>query len=114
MGIKTVKLCIGTACTLMPGLSQADHERRYQETFKPLVSSLYNLPELLFTLYLSGSLIDWLERYHPEFFMILEEMAGRKQIDILGGGYYAPLFPLIPPADRVAQIELLTTSLRKH
>jgi 4-alpha-glucanotransferase len=114
MGTKSVKLCIGTACTLTPGLSQADYERRYQDTFKPLVSSLYNLPEVFFTLYLSGSLIDWLERYHPEFFMILEEMAGRKQIDILGGGYYAPLFPLIPPADRVAQIELLTTTLRKH
>jgi hypothetical protein len=62
---------------------------------------------------MSGSLVEWLERCHAEFFMILNEMIARKQIDILGGGYYAPLFPLVPPVDRVGQIELLTTALRK-
>jgi hypothetical protein len=114
IGVKTVKVCFGTACTLTPGLESADYEKQYQETCKPLVSALYNLPELPFTLYLSGTLIEWLEHRHPEFFMIVEEMIGRKQIDILGGGYYAPLFPLIPPVDRVAQTELLTTTLRKQ
>ena len=39
---------------------------------------------------------------------------GDAQADILGGGYYDPLFPLIPPADRVGQIELLTTVLRRY
>lgn len=46
--------------------------------------------------------------------MIIEEMVSRKQIEILGGGYYSPFFPLLPPADRVGQIELLTTQIRKN
>ncbi|ULQ60020.1 hypothetical protein K7I13_01405 [Brucepastera parasyntrophica] len=108
------KLCLGTYCTITPGSDPEFCERQYQVIYKPLVSSLYNLPQLPFSLYISGILIDWLERQHPEFFMILEEMANRKQIDILGGGYYNPFFPLLPPADRVGQIELLTTSIRKH
>lgn len=113
-GQKSLKLCFGTNCHFLPGLDSAAYEHQYQTIYKPLISALYTLPELPFTLYMSGMFIDWMEHHHPEFFMILEELVTRKQIDILGGGYYSPLFPLIPPADRVGQIELLTTVLRKY
>jgi len=112
--LKSIKLCFGINCSFMPGLDSAEYENQYQHIFKPLISALYTLPELPFTVYLSGTLIDWMERQHEEFFMILDEMVARKQIDILGGGYYAPFFPLVPPVDRVGQIELLTTVLRKY
>lgn len=113
-GVRTVQVCFGTICTLTPGLDPDQYEVKYQRVYKPLISSLYNLHQLAFTLYLSGPLIEWMEHNHPEFFMILEEMLSRKQIDVLGGGYYDPLFPMIPPADRVGQIELLTTAIRKY
>ena len=114
IGIQSLKLCFGTCCTLTPGLDSAEYELQYQNSYKPLISALYNLPGLPFTIYMSGTLIDWMEHNHAEFFMILEEMVSRKQIDILGGGFFSPLFPLLPPADRVGQIELLTTTLRKY
>lgn len=110
----SIKLCFGTVCAFAQNLDAVDCEKKYQSVFKPLISALYALPELPFTLHVPGTSIEWMEREHPEFFMLLEEMFARKQIDILGGGYYSPLFPLIPPADRVGQIELLTTALRKH
>jgi len=113
-GLASIKLCFGLHISFLPGLDSTEYENQYQQIFKPLITALYTLPELPFTVYLSGTLIDWMERHHEEFFMILEEMVARKQIDILGGGYYAPLFPLIPPADRVGQIEMLTTVLRKY
>jgi len=91
-GTKSVHVCFGTNCTFPPGFASDDCERLYQNTYKPLLSSLYNIPELPFTLSLSGPLIEWMEHHHPEFFMILEEMVARKQIEILGGGYYSPLF----------------------
>ena len=46
--------------------------------------------------------------------MLIEDMVTRKQAEILSGGFYEPMFPLIPPQDRIGQIELLTTYLRKH
>ena len=108
------KICFGTECVLFPEYESGPYEQQYQNLYKPLVSLLYTLPELLFSLYIPGPTMEWLEHHHTEFFMILEEMISRKQLDILGGGYYSPLFPLIPPTDRVGQIELLTTILRKH
>lgn len=110
----SVKLCLGTVCTITPGIDSSRYEEQYQELYKPLLSSLYTLPELSFTLFMSGPFLDWIEHNHPEFFMIIEEMTSRKQLEILGGGYYTPYFPILPPADRVGQTELLTTSLRKQ
>ena len=43
---------------------------------------------------------------------ILHELEGRKQVEILGGGYYDPLFPLLFPVDRNGQIEMLSSELR--
>ena len=45
---------------------------------------------------------------------MLAELVNRKQVEILGGGFYEPIFPLIMPIDRVGQIELNTTNIRKQ
>lgn len=111
--VSKLTVCFGVHCSLGPGLDQAECKARYENVFKPLVSALYTLPSLPFTISMCGPFTEWIERYHPEFLIILNEMMARKQIDIIGGGYYSPLFPLIPPSDRVGQIEMLTTVFRK-
>lgn len=111
---RKIYICLGTTCTLPAGNDSDQHERHYQRIYKPLISSLYTLERIPFTLFLTGPFLEWMEHNHPEFFMLTEELLARKQIDVLGGGYYDPLFPLIPPADRVGQVELLTTSIRKY
>ncbi|HHU36163.1 MAG TPA: DUF1926 domain-containing protein [Treponema sp.] len=110
----SIKLCLGTACSISPGLDCSKYEEQYQELYKPLLSNLYNLVELPFTLFMSGPFLEWIEHKHPEFFMLIEEMIARTQLEVLGGGYYTPYFPMISPSDRVGQTELLTTSIRKQ
>jgi len=66
--------------------------------YKPLLSSLYTSQELSFALFMSGPFLDWIEHAHPEFLMIVEEMISRKQLEVLGGGFYTPYFPFsLPP-----------------
>jgi alpha-amylase len=65
-------------------------------------------------LFYSGTVFAWLEENHPEFLLLLVEMYNRKQIEILGGGFYNPLFALIQTSDRVGQIEMLTTYIRRN
>ena len=62
----------------------------------------------------SGVILNWIERRHPEFFMLLEDVFSRKQAEFLGGGFYNPALPLLPLSDKIGQIEMLTTYLRKH
>lgn len=102
------------AYNLMPeGMEESAFEETYQVAWRPFLSTLYRFPGIFAALHYSGTVLHWLESRHPEFLMLLEEMALRKQVELLGGGFYAPLFPLIPGPDRLGQVELLTTFIRR-
>lgn len=88
-------------------------EEEYQKNIKPILTYLYANPSFSLSVSLSGLMLEWFEKEHSECISIINELISRKQIEIIGGGYYSPLFPLLPPVDRVAQIEMLTTALRK-
>ena len=111
--MKKIKLIFGTTNSQPVGASDEEVESVYQKSYKPFIRALYNAPHVRATLHYSGHLLYWLERHHSEFIDVLSELVGRKQVELLGGGFYEPIFPLIPRADRLGQIERLTTYLRK-
>ncbi len=108
-----MNLIIGMYNHLPEGLPDGHFEQVYQTCYRPFLSVLNRFPDIQAALFFSGSLLKRLESRHPEYLMLLEEMTARRQIELLGGGFYAPLLPLIPASDRLGQIELLTTFLRK-
>ena len=108
----TVSLILG-ACSQHPvGCSEEDLEGYYQRYYKPLAQIAYRYPQCAWMLHLGGELLEWIDRSHPELIMLLREMIKRRQLELLGGGFYAPVLPIIPALDRVGQIEKLTTELR--
>jgi alpha-amylase len=108
-----MKVILGTYNHISPGSSGKVFEQLYQTCWRPFLAVLYKFPAVNSVLYYSGTVLTWVEAKHPEFLMLLDEMVSRKQVELLGGGFYSPIFPIIPNADKVGQIELLTTYLRK-
>src|SRR5512140_4018701 len=104
---------IGAYNLLPEGTEEAAFEETYQVCWRPLLSVLYRFPDLSALLHYSGTVLHWLESRHPEFLMLLKEMVLRKQIELLGGGFFGPIMPLIPGPDRLGQAELLTTFIRR-
>ncbi|MDR2509525.1 MAG: DUF1926 domain-containing protein [Spirochaetaceae bacterium] len=96
------------------GSSDAIFEQIYCAKLKPFIQILHEYPQIPFAVHLSGTLLYKIERQHPEFFMLLAEMVQRKQIELIGGGFYEPAMPLLFHDDRIGQIELLTTYLQKQ
>jgi hypothetical protein len=96
------------------GCRDKEFEFVYENKMRPFVSNLYRYSKIQAVLHYSGVLLYWIERNHPEFFMLIEDMVTRKQVELIGGGFYEPMFTLIPVQDRIGQIELFTTYLRKH
>ncbi len=109
-----VRLIFGTSNSQPVGGADRDIEAVYQSSYKPLIRALYNAPQIRSTLHFSGNLLQWIEHRHSEFIDVLGEMTGRKQVEMLGGGFYNPVFSLIPRGDRLGQLERMTTYLRKH
>ncbi|MDR2900150.1 MAG: DUF1926 domain-containing protein [Treponema sp.] len=111
---QNIKVILGSHHHIPYGACDNDFANAYDLKLKPFITALYKFPRIPVVLHYSGVLLYWIERHHPEFFMLIEEMISRKQIEFLGGGFYEPLFPLIPLSDKIGQIEMLTTYLRKQ
>ncbi|MCL2480648.1 MAG: hypothetical protein FWF38_02945, partial [Spirochaetaceae bacterium] len=106
-------LIIGLSCTDLPD-SEKEAEDKYLKIYKPFFRKLYEFPEIKIVIHFSGMLLEWFEEKHPEIIMLIEELVKkRKQLEVLGGGYYEPILPMLSPQDRTGQLELLTTLLRK-
>ena len=85
----------------------------YKSAYKSIASFLYANPNFPFSFYFTGPVLEWLQKNHKEYLVIIEELINRKQVEILGGAYYNSLLPLLPHIDRVGQIEFLNTFERK-
>jgi hypothetical protein len=113
-GDKGLILILGSHAHVPYGATDREFEEAYNGLVKPFVSGLYKFPKIQAALHYSGVLLNWIERNHPELFMLIEDMVSRKQAELLGGGFYEPMLPLIPLQDKIGQIEFLTTYLRKQ
>jgi hypothetical protein len=110
--MRSISLIFGTYNHQPDGTASERLETSYQQSYKPFLSLLYKFPRLHTVLHYCGSLFEWMEDQHPEFIMLLKEMIRRKQVELLGGGYHAPILPLLPDGDKLGQIEKMSTFIR--
>ncbi|MBD3350142.1 MAG: DUF1926 domain-containing protein [Candidatus Lokiarchaeota archaeon] len=88
-------------------------EESYEKAYKPLLEQMYKHYEVKFTLHFTGSLLEWLLQ-KPEFKSMLKEMVSRDQVEIIGGGYYEPIYAIIPERDRIEQMNMLTNAVKQE
>ena len=86
----------------------------YKKSYEPLIDHIYQFPEVKITLHFSGNLLEWLLENKPEFIDKIRIMARRNQIEIIGGGYYEPIFAIIPYRDKIAQMKKLSDLIQKE
>jgi alpha-amylase len=68
-------------------------------------------PEVPLSLHTSGCLMEWLTEHKPEYVERLRRLVARGQVEILGGGFFEPILPMIPKRDRIGQIRSYTKYL---
>ena len=109
-----INLILGSHAHVPYGADAAEFERVYADQLRPFITGLYRYPRIQAVFHYSGVLLNWVERTHHELFMLIEDMVSRRQVEMLGGGFYEPILPIIPPQDKIGQIELLTTYIRRQ
>ena len=111
--MKFLNICLSLTVNSTVLSSSSTLEQQYQSVFKPVISYLYENPSKKISFSFSGPQLDWLEKNHVEFLTLLRELINKKQVELIGGGYYNPIFPLLQPIDRNGQIEMMTQELRR-
>src|SRR5436853_426088 len=94
-------------------LGNFDHvvEEAYRLSYLPFLEVLNKHRGIAVTLHYSGSLLEWIEKHHPEYFGMLRDLVARGQVELLGGGYYEPILVSIPDRDKLAQLDKLSNYL---
>lgn len=82
-------------------------ERAIKLCYKPFLKLLYNYSDIKMTFHISGCLLDYLEEKHPDVIGLIKEMVLRRQIELMGGGYYEPILVAIPERDIMGQIRMM-------
>src|SRR5258708_31587479 len=71
-------------------------QKVYEESYLPLINALERHARIRLSLHYTGSLLDWLGEAHPEFLERIAALVARRQVEMVGGGYYEPILPSIP------------------
>jgi hypothetical protein len=110
------KVCLVLLIHSHQPVGNFDHvlEDAYEKSYAPFLRVLARHPRIRVSLHYSGTLLEWIEKQHPDFFDEVRHLSGRGQVELVGGGYYEPILPAIPDRDKHAQIQKLAEYLRQH
>ncbi|MFX1443249.1 MAG: alpha-amylase/4-alpha-glucanotransferase domain-containing protein [Promethearchaeota archaeon] len=87
-------------------------EDSFKKSYEPLIDNIFKYPEVKITLHFSGNILEWFLQNKPAFIEKLKIMAKRGQIEMIGGGYYEPIFAIIPYRDKIAQMRKLSNLIK--
>ncbi len=108
-----IRVVFGVAYGLPISWQREQIEALYQNSLSPFIKSFYKTKQLSAVLYIPGQLLAWIDTHHPEYIQVIRELLGEKRIELLSGGYYDPLFPLLSHSDAVEQIERTSTQISR-
>lgn len=89
-------------------------EHAYQHSYLPLLKVLTKHRKIKFGIHNSGTLLEWIQRKHPEFFELLRETVAAGQCEILTSAYAEPILSFIPQQDMLDQIRYFNDYIHKH
>lgn len=89
-------------------------KKAFQDCYLPFLEEMVKHPSVKFTLHFSGPLWEYMQAKEKGCWEIVKEMAGRRQVELLSGGFYEPILPIIPEEDRLGQIRMMNQFLDEN
>jgi 4-alpha-glucanotransferase len=82
--------------------------------YNKIIEILKEYPDFRFSVHHSGPLLEWIKNNSPEYLNTLKEMSEKGQVEIIGGGFYEPIFSVISENDIRGQIALMQNFCKKE
>ena len=73
----------------------------YQDSYLPFLDVFEQYDALKIALHTSGSLMEWIDRVHPEYVDRLAELVDDGRVEIIGGAFFEPILGMLPSRDRI-------------
>jgi len=112
--MKKINFLFGIHCHQPVGSLPGAIREAYFNSYLPFIETMEGYPTFHFTIHYSGVLYEWFLENHPEFLEKLKVLVRRGQLEIMTGGFYEPILPVIPDEDKLGQIEMGTEFIKKN
>ncbi|MBN1503701.1 MAG: DUF1926 domain-containing protein [Candidatus Eisenbacteria bacterium] len=89
-------------------------EEAYTKAYFPFLQVLSEHPTVKAVLHNSGALLEWVKSHRPEYFELVRRLTSRGQLELLTGGFYEPVMPSVPDADKIGQTRKLTEYVEQN
>jgi alpha-amylase len=89
-------------------------EKAYRKSYLPFLEVMERHPKLRWNLHITGILSEWLDKNHPEYMDRIAEQVQSGRVELLTGGFYEPILPALPDADKIGQILKQTRYIEKR
>jgi len=86
----------------------------YETCYRPFLEVLSRHPGVRVALHYSGPLLEWFEDNEPSYIDRIAALVDRGQAEILSGGFYEPILPIIPREDAVGQVRMMNDYIRRR
>lgn len=109
--MECLKFLFGIHCHQPEGNFGFVFEKAFKKAYLPFFEILKEYPEIKLVAHISGCLLDWIEKNQPFFLDLVKDLITKGQVEILGGGYYEPILPILPEKDQINQLILMKKKL---
>ncbi|MFH0976817.1 MAG: alpha-amylase/4-alpha-glucanotransferase domain-containing protein [Spirochaetota bacterium] len=86
----------------------------FDDCYNKIIEIFKEYPDFRFSVHHSGPLLEWMKSNAPEYIETLREMSHTGQVEIIGGGFYEPIFSIINENDIKGQIALMQNFCKKE
>ncbi len=104
---------VGAYSQLAAGTSSKAYKHILNTAIKPLLTEVYTRENAFLQLYLGGALLQWLDSNHPEVNLLIKDLSKSNKVEMMTGSFHQAILPIVPPADRISQIETTTNFITK-
>ncbi len=110
---RTISLLLAIHCHQPVGNFSWVVAQAYDRAYAPFLDVLERHPHIRCALHYTGPLWDWCAAHRPALLRRVAALVKRGQVELLGGGYYEPILPMIPEADRQGQLAQLSGAIKR-
>jgi alpha-amylase len=114
MTAMTTELILGLHCHQPVGNFPFVFREAFEKSYSPILAALEKAPEVKASLHYSGPLLEWLEAEEPRYLDRVRALVERGQVELWGSGFYEPILPSIPRADRIDQVKMMADRIHRR
>ncbi|MFH1645068.1 MAG: alpha-amylase/4-alpha-glucanotransferase domain-containing protein [Candidatus Omnitrophota bacterium] len=89
-------------------------EKACKRCYVPFLDLIEKFPQIKFNIHYSGCLLEWMKKHRPDIMAKIKKLVQSNQIELLGGGFYEPILPILPEQDAIEQIRSFSEFIEKE